>query len=275
MKTLNLSGKSGCFGLKTLLLPLCMLAVMMLAPQVMAATITVDSYDTVPGTCTLSDAITAAYNNTASGGCAAGSGDDTITFAAGLAGKTITLASTLYLNSNITIDGSGLSLNVKISGDNAYPVFYIYSGKTVVLKNLDIINGLNSGGNGGGIENAGTLTVSNSTFSGNSTGGDGGGIYNGGTGTLTVSNSTFSGNSTDYYGGGIYNQGTLTVSNSTFSGNFADNSGGGILNNGTLTLRNSILANSTSGGDCVNSGTVSSAVNNLIEAVIQNENKRN
>ena len=45
-------------------------------------------------------------------------------------------------------------------------------------------------------------------------------------GTLTVSNSTFSGNNIDGFGGGIYNHGTLTVSNSTFSGNSVR--GGGI-----------------------------------------------
>ena len=57
-----------------------------------------------------------------------------------------------------------------------------------------------SGGEGGGILNGGTLTVSNSTLSGNSAGLDGGGIHNGG--TLTVSGSTLSGNSASY-GGGI------------------------------------------------------------------------
>ncbi len=42
-------------------------------------------------------------------------------------------------------------------------------------------------------------------------------------GTLTVTNSTLSGNSADGYGGGIYNDGgTLTVTNSTLSGNSAD-----------------------------------------------------
>ena len=48
---------------------------------------------------------------------------------------------------------------------------------------------------------------------------DGGGIYN--TGTLTVQNSTLSGNTTggNGSGGGIYNTGTLTVQNSTLSGN--------------------------------------------------------
>ncbi|MCS6909618.1 MAG: hypothetical protein NZM11_03495, partial [Anaerolineales bacterium] len=60
---------------------------------------------------------------------------------------------------------------------------------------------------------------------------------------------------------------TLTVTNSTFSENSADRWGGGIyIAGGTVTLRNTIVANSTNGGDCVNSGgTLDSANNNLIE----------
>src|SRR5262249_58405163 len=93
------------------------------------------------------------------------------------------------------------------------------------------------GGTGGGIENAGTLTVRGSTFAGNSAaagrigGGDGGGIENAG-GTLTVSDSTFTGNSAGGNGGGIDNKiafSRVTVINSTFTGNSARN-GGGVFN---------------------------------------------
>ena len=50
----------------------------------------------------------------------------------------------------------------------------------------------------------------------------GGGIFN--TGTLTINNSTISGNTAAALmptGGGIYNGGTLTINNSTISGNSA------------------------------------------------------
>ncbi len=86
----------------------------------------------------------------------------------------------------------------------------IATNTEVTLQNMTIIGGNSS--NGGGISNSGTLTVSNSTFSGNSAASIGGGISN--DGTLTVSNSTLSGNSATV-GGGILNVGTLTVSNST------------------------------------------------------------
>jgi hypothetical protein len=118
---------------------------------------------------------------------------------------------------------------------------------------------------GGGLYNAGTLTVTGSTLSDNSatttTNGfngnviGGGGVYN--VGTLTVSNSTLSGNSATGarydggVGGGIYNVGTLTVSNSTLSSNTATDAnygngfGGGIFNVGTLTVSNSTLSSNT------------------------------
>src|SRR4029077_12934234 len=94
---------------------------------------------------------------------------------------------------------------------------------------------------GGGINSNGTLTVNNSTISGNTAAsifieqiyGAGGGISN--FGTLTVNNSTISGNTTGAtqfgnagFAGGIYNDnaGKLTVNNSTVSGNIAGSVGG-------------------------------------------------
>jgi hypothetical protein len=64
-------------------------------------------------------------------------------------------------------------------------------------------------GEGGGIYNAGTLTVSRCNMVENSANGEGGGIYN--AGTLTVSHSTFTRNSPD----AIY--GTYTGGANTFN----------------------------------------------------------
>jgi hypothetical protein len=127
-------------------------------------------------------------------------------------------------------------------------------------------NGRIGSGQGAGLWNYGTLTVSNSTLSGNSapgTYGNGGGIVN--VGTLTVSNSTLSGNSAGGGdGGGIANEGTLTVSNSTLSGNSVYGNypylyGGGISTSGTrpVTLTNvTLTANrgNTSGGSSFRGG---------------------
>jgi len=90
----------------------------------------------------------------------------------------------------------------------------------------DLVNGL---GNlvGGGVDNEGTLTVTNCTFS-NNDGLDGGAIYN--DGMLTVTNSTFSNNQSTVEGGAILNNGTVNVTSGTFSGNHAPGSGGAIEN---------------------------------------------
>jgi len=109
-------------------------------------------------------------------------------------------------------------------------------------------------GRGGGLENTGMLTVSNSSLSGNNASGttnvSGGGLDN--SGTLTISNSTLSGNTAlvnlgGFFtgeGGGITNRGTLAISNSTLSGNTAF-TGGAIVNGGTLTVSNSTLSGNT------------------------------
>jgi hypothetical protein len=94
----------------------------------------------------------------------------------------------------------------------------------------------------------------------------GGGIRNFG-GTLTLQNSTLSGNSAVFEGGGICNSGgTVNAQNSTLAGNSAGNSGGGIYNYyyGTLTLQNSLIVhNSAIGGpDCW--GEVNSLGYNLV-----------
>jgi len=134
----------------------------------------------------------------------------------------------------------GVSISLKIIGAAAKTTIIDGGGKDtvvaistnahVILSGLTIRNGKFSvnrfGSPGGGIRNAGTLTVNDSTISGNAARG-GGGIAN--FGTLALSNSTISGNTAFAggpgvsYGGGIYNNnaGTLTVKNGTISGNAA------------------------------------------------------
>ena len=107
-------------------------------------------------------------------------GSNTITFAAPLTGgQTITLTSTLTLTNDVTISGPTSGAGVTVSGNNAVRVFTVNGGVTASITNLTIANGSSGGGNGGGINNSGTLTVTNSTLTGNSTsGGFGGGIAN-------------------------------------------------------------------------------------------------
>ena len=100
---------------------------------------------------------------------------------------------------------------------------------------------------GGGIYNAaGTVTLVNSTVSGN-TAVTGGGIYNA-AGTVTLVNSTVSGNSAGQFhtGGGIYNaSGRVSLVNSIVRGN-SSNSAAGIFNDtGTVTLTFSSVRDNT------------------------------
>ena len=185
-------------------------------------------------------------------------GADTIDFQAGLTG-TITLASALpQITQDLTINGPGADV-VTVSGASAFQVFNIAGGVTVSISGLTISNG-NAGffsSGGGGAQNFGTLTVTNSTFSFNSAAGNGGGILNNTGGTLTVTNSTFSFNSAAGNGGGINNTGgTLTVTNSTLSFNSAAGSGGGIVNLGTLTITDSSFSG--------NSASIGGGISNLV-----------
>ena len=98
---------------------------------------------------------------------------------------------------------------------------------------------------GGGINNAGTLTMTNVTVSGNGAG-SGAGLYISSTASIS---------------------GTAVLTNVTISENSATNNGGGIDNSGgTLTVGNSIIFGNTasSGNDC--SGTITSSGNNVADA---------
>jgi hypothetical protein len=199
---------------------------------------------------------------------------DTIEFASNVTG-TITLSATngpLDINQNLDIAGPGAN-NLTISGDGATGVFEVDAGLTATISGLTIAYGNGGPGSlGGGISNAGTLTVTNSTISDNSAFG-GGGIYNGGIyndvtldgGTVKVTNSTLSGNSAAS-GGGIDNYGgTLTVTDSTLAGNSATY-GGGVDNflQGVITIGDTIIAgNAAATGPDVN-GPVTSLGFNLI-----------
>ncbi|MCA9195597.1 MAG: hypothetical protein KDB03_27685, partial [Planctomycetales bacterium] len=134
------------------------------------------------------------------------------------------------------------------TSDSNSQVFSISTGVTVTLDHLTIAYGFAA--LGGGIANQGTLTLSNSTLSGNSSSSKGGGIYN--KGTLTISNSSILDNTASVRGGGIFNIGKLTLSNSTLSGNsVASDAGGGLYdasNQTTITNTNFLQNTAPQGG---------------------------
>ena len=211
------------------------------------------------GVGTLRTAITTADAGSASNQYAIG-------FASGLTG-TINLTEALpNLSNNISIIGPGasqLTIN-RLSTDTTYfSVLTIYDptySDNPILQNVSISGVTIEGGNvntpgpGGGISNAGTLTVTNSFLTNNTSSYMGGGIEN--SGVLTVNSSTFSDNNAsadgDIGGSGIFNDGwPLIVINSTFIGN-TSGVGGGIYNDTNLatttTVTNSTFTDNTNSG---------------------------
>jgi hypothetical protein len=133
---------------------------------------------------------------------------------------------------------------------------------------LVVANGSATGATGGGIRNSGTLTLINTTVSGNSASLTGGGIFNAAGGLATVTNSTVSGNSAGVEGGGIFNGGALTMVSSTISGNTAGGGagGGGIRNLVSLTVIGSTITGNTAtiGGGSASGGGISNQDNGVV-----------
>ena len=223
------------------------LPVLFLAMSAMASAATF----TVINPAELSLAITIANTN---------SPPNTINFAANITLLTSALPA-IASGNNLTINGNGFTLD----GDSKFQILSVNPGATLKLQNLTIAHGnsqsIPQGEHGGGVENEGTLTVTNCTFSNNTAGLGGGAIDN--VGTLTVTNSTFSSNSADAAGGGIDNFGPLTVTDCTFSSNSADQ-GGGILNNDGATLK---ITNSTFSG---NSAGIGGGIDNVGTLTVTN-----
>ena len=122
---------------------------------------------------------------------------------------TITLESVLPdLSRNITITGLGAGKSTVqrySAASSSFRIFTVDAGETVSISGLTIKGGNAGSGDGGGLDNFGTLTVSNSVFSNNSATG-GGGLDNESGGKATVSGCTFTSNSATF-GGGLINGG--------------------------------------------------------------------
>ncbi len=216
--------------------------------------------------CTLRDAIALASS----------AGD--VDFASGITAINLDFANgalTLSALKGVEIVGPGANLlTINGNGDAAGPlsVFTVNSGTQALLYGLTVTGGYvigngggvnNSGtllldesaiannlagGNGGGVSNSGALTVVDSTINGNMAAGNGGGIYSGGTGAATsITESTIYGNSVggSDVGGGIYNADSMSIADSTIWGNSSSDGTGGLFSNGTLALANSVVANNS------------------------------
>jgi hypothetical protein len=202
----------------------------------------------------------------------------TVTFQTGVSTVTLTSAEIL-INKNLIIDGGTSLVTVTRSTAGATPnfrIFTVQSGNTVSMNALAVSNG-NHPSQAGGIQNNGSLTLTNMLITGNrapQSGGIqndsvlnlsnssvtnnvassfGGGLGVAGAGTTTLANCTFTGNQGGSDTGAIGAGGaSLSVTNCTISGNTLVNAfglGAGITTNGVpTTLRNTIVLGNTEGG---------------------------
>jgi hypothetical protein len=155
----------------------------------------------------------------------------------------------------LTVTNSTLSGNCTGVGGFGGGIFN-YAGTATVTNST--LSGNSGSWNGGGICNwiSGSLIVANSTLSDNSARvpgfGDrgGGGIFN--ASTLTLTNSTLYGNSAPGFGGGLVNYGTATLTSVTVTNNVSQVvpgfTAGGVFDNGVrLLLHNTIVAGNFQG----------------------------
>jgi CSLREA domain-containing protein len=217
------------------------------AAATISVTTTVDDVNT-NGNCSLREAIRAANTDGKVDACPAGiTGTDSITLPAGtytlaLAGgnEDAGLTGDLDITSSLTITGAGSGLTI-IDGAQLDRVFQVMAGSVVILQNLTITGGHApdgagligtdgaAGQNGGGILNAGSLTLRYTAIAanraGNGSNGSGSVACTGNNGFCTA-NGGAGGN-----GGGIYNTGSATLEHVTLLSNLSGAGGtGGSIN---------------------------------------------
>ena len=249
--------------LSAALLLIALASLVLWTSTVQGATLTVTKLeDTNDGSCDLDCSLREAIDAAAPG--------DLVVLPAGT--YTLTFGSQLTIDKDLTLMGAGADVTTVQAATAPGLVFYrvleVTSGN-VTISGVTLQHG-NTADFGGGILNMGNLTLADSAVSNNSAFvWSGGGISNSGSlSTLTLVNSTVSGNTSEKDGGGIFSGGTLNLTNSTVSNNTVfESTGGGIANTGNMKLVNTtITANDDAGGagGVENSGGSMDMVNTII-----------
>jgi CSLREA domain-containing protein len=229
------------------------LAVTPAAAGVFIPTKTADTRDgaCTEGDCSLREAIIAANNNP---------GSDVILLHAGVYslsqdgdGEDAAATGDLDIQGELTLLGDAAA-STKIDGSSLDRVLHVLGGAEVEIRDISVILG-QAEGDGGGILNAGQLSLLRVVLEGNRATGAGGGIRNlGANAQLTVIQSILHGNQAGTVGGGLAAQGQVSLANVTIASNTAATFGGGIysyagldavINNATIVLN---VATSQSGG---------------------------
>jgi hypothetical protein len=176
------------------------------------------------------------------------------------------------ITSRIKIKGAGATQTIiaRAAASAPFRLMHVAESGSLALQDVGLALGLLSSGSGGGLFNAGSLTVTSSSVEGNSVvdlndcsfcgTGPGGGIAN--TGKLILVNTMVIDNFASF-GGGIFNDGVLKMTGSTVAQNRTDDSSGagtcgGIASSGTAMIKSSTISGnrgSVLGGGICNSGT--------------------
>jgi CSLREA domain-containing protein len=215
-----------------------------------------------PGDCSLREAIIA--TNAATGRDTIVLSPGTYTLSIAGTGEDAGTAGDLDITGDIALIGAGAGVTM-IDANQIDRVLDILSGDVTIAAVTFQHGAAGSQHNGGGIRNAGMLTLSASAVLSSTAGvfldfhgGSGGGISS--TGALQLTDSTIGGNTADSHGGGIFSSGSLTITHSVLTGNTAaEASGGGLETKGHATIRDSLITrNKTYGSDggISNNGTL-------------------
>ena len=175
-------------------------------------------------------------------------GADLISFAPAARDGTIALTGgQLSITDDLTIDGPGAG-RLAVSGNDASRVFQISSGVAVSIDDLTVTHG-RAVGRGGGILNAGTLTLSRAILSDNLVVG-----LPGATPGAVV----------DAFGGGIFNTGALTVRSSSFVHNQCIGADGTSDSIGSSALGGAFMSAGTASAPATATVSSSTFVNNQV-----------
>ena len=218
-------------------------------------------------------------NNTYGGGID-GSGTIAITNNSAIAHNSGRYGGGIYSANSLTISDSTVANNTGVYAggiDNFGTASFTDSGLSGNsgdginnFGTLTVSDGSTLTGNvfGPAIENFATLEVTDSTFSGNSAG-DGGALSNNSGASASISSCTISGNTATNGGGIFIGSGTVTLTNSTIAGNTANSGGGiysvsGILKYVDSTISYNVALDSSGGGGIYNGAAGTSLFNTIV-----------
>jgi len=182
---------------------------------------------------------------------------------------TLTEPISIYKNKDITLRSDGDEF-FKLLGPANMPAIFVDFLGVVRLEGIIVTHAKEVQGNGVYVGSSGTLFLSDGEISGNMNYGNGGGVYNEGTfsisGGIITNNTAMSRSYQGYSGGGVYNQGSFSISGGMISDNEAM-FGGGVGGSGLFSMSGGIISNNNAewGGGVRLDGTF-----NLLKGQINN-----